>query len=230
MTDLELVSHHLCPYVQRAAITLSEKQAAYRRTYVDLAAKPDWFLALSPLGKVPLLRVGGQTLFESAAICEYLDDTVGPRMHPADPVARAEHRAWIAFASATLDAIGGLYNAADEAAFDARLLDLAGKFERLEEALGDGPYFAGEPFSLVDAAFAPVFRYFDVFERFVSLGVFGRTPKVAAWRTALARRPSVQSAVAADYPERLESFLRGRNSHLSRIIGQAGAPRPRALA
>ncbi len=230
MTDLELVSHHLCPYVQRAAITLSEKQAAFRRTYVDLAAKPDWFRAISPLGKVPLLRVGGRTLFESAAICEYLDETIAPTMHPPDAVTRAEHRAWIAFASATLDTIGGLYSARTDEAFDARLLELAERFERLEDALGDGPYFGGDRFTLVDAAFAPVFRYFDVFERFVTLGVFARTPRVLRWRAALARRPSVIAAVTPDYAERLEAFLRARPSHLSRLMAEAGASPRRATA
>lgn len=222
MPELELVSHHLCPYVQRAAIVLAEKQVSFDRAHVDLAAKPAWFVKLSPLGKVPLLRVGDHVLFESAAICDYLDETVSPQMHPADPIARAEHRAWIAFASATLDAIGGLYNAADEEAFEARAADLASKFERLNAALSEGPYFAGSMFSLVDAAFAPVFRYFDVFERFITLGVFSHAPKVIAWRAALMRRPSVQSAVTADYGARLESFLRARNSHLARLIAASG--------
>lgn len=49
--------NHLCPYVQRAAIALTEKGVSFARRYVDLSAKPDWFLAISPLGKVPLLIV-----------------------------------------------------------------------------------------------------------------------------------------------------------------------------
>ena len=83
-TQLKLVSHHLCPYVQRAVITLAEKGVAHERVYVDLADKPQWFRAISPLGKVPLLVVGDDVLFESAVICEYLDDTVGPRLHPEE--------------------------------------------------------------------------------------------------------------------------------------------------
>ena len=58
MPMLTLISHDLCPYVQRAVIALTEKEVAFDRIYVDLANKPDWFLAISPLGKVPLLRVG----------------------------------------------------------------------------------------------------------------------------------------------------------------------------
>lgn len=217
---LRLVSHHLCPYVQRAVIALTEKGVAHERTYIDLAAKPEWFKAIAPLGKVPLLLVDERTaLFESAVICEFLDETApGVRLHPEDPVERARHRAWIEFASATLNGIAGFYAAPDADAFEQKRTDLAAKMAWLEAALGTGSYFAGERFSLVDAAFGPVFRYFDVFEAVLPpLGMFDSTPKVRAWRTALVARPSVQGAVAADYPERLAAFLRARGSHLSRL-------------
>ncbi len=63
---LTLVSHTLCPYVQRAAIVLTEKGAAFERRWVDLANKPDWFKAISPLGKTPVLLVAETPIFESA--------------------------------------------------------------------------------------------------------------------------------------------------------------------
>ncbi len=223
---LRLVSHHLCPYVQRAVIALAEKGVAHERTYIDLAAKPAWFAALSPLGKVPLLLVGeegdggGTALFESAVICEFLEEAApGARLHPEDPIERARHRAWVEFASATLNSIAGLCAASDAAAFEGKRVDLAGKVAWLEGALGGGPYFAGGRFSLVDAAFGPVFRYFDTFDAALPpLGVFDAAPRVRAWRTALAARPSVRDAVAPDYPERLAAFLRARGSHLSRSM------------
>jgi glutathione S-transferase len=225
---LELVSHHLCPYVQRAAITLAEKGVPFKRTYVDLADKPAWFAAISPLGKVPLLKVeeGGRThvLFESAVICEYLDDTVAPRLHPEDPIARAQHRAWVEFASAILNDIGGYYAAPDVASFGRKAGDLRAKFSQLDRVLDPaGPYFAGARFSLVDAAFGPVFRYFDVFETFLLPGVLDHLPRVRAWRAALAGRPSVRAAVGADYPVRLDAFLRRRGSDLSSLMPAAKA-------
>lgn len=226
MPSLRLISHQLCPYVQRAVITLAEKGVPHDRQVVDLSAKPDWFKAMSPLGKVPLLVVDGETvLFESAIICEYLDETQPePRLHPENPVDRARHRAWIEFASATLNAIAGLYAAPDEVTYRAKAADLAGKMAWLEDALGRGPYFAGVRFSLVDAAFGPVFRYFDTFEATVPpLGVFDATPKVCAWRQALAARPSVSGAVTTDYPERLAAFLRGRGSYLSSLMPDGSA-------
>ena len=93
MERLTLVSHNLCPYVQRAAIALVEKRVAFDRVNVDLSDKPEWFLAISPLGKVPLLRVnnkGAETvIFDSIVILEYLDETQPNPLHPTDPLERA---------------------------------------------------------------------------------------------------------------------------------------------
>ena len=214
---LTLVSHALCPYVQRAAIVLAEKGVAYRREVVDLSVKPAWFSALSPLGKTPLLLVGDSAIFESAVICEYLDDTLSPRLHPLDPLARARHRAWIEFGSALLSTIGGFYNAPDRTALAEKRDELAGRFARLETTLGEGPFFAGPAFTLVDAAYAPVFRYFDVFDALQDFGVFDLTPKVRAWRRALSQRPSVRTAVQANYASLLLDFLRRRRSALAQI-------------
>jgi glutathione S-transferase len=224
LSHLTLVSHHLCPYVQRAAIALAEKGAAFERVSIDLAAKPDWFNAISPLGKVPLLRVARRgrdeaVLFESAVICEFIEETrAGPALHPADAIERARRRAWIEFGSSILADIYAIETTPDAALFERKRRALAEKFARLEEVLEAGPFFAGDRFSLVDAAFGPVFRYFDVFEEIGDLGILAGKPKVAAWRRALAARPSVRSAVAADYTERLRRFLDAQDSHLRTMM------------
>ena len=215
MSELKLISHKLCPYVQRAVITLAEKGVPFERIDIDLADKPDWFLNVSPLGKTPVLLAGDTAIFESAVILEYLEDTQDPPLHPADPLARAEHRAWIEFGSAILNDIAGLYGAADEAAFSIKVAALRAKFMRVESRL-KGPWFDGERFSLVDAVFGPVFRYVDAFDRIGDFGILSGLPKVAAWRRALASRPTVQTAVAPEYPALLWDFLLRRGSHLSR--------------
>jgi glutathione S-transferase len=95
---LKLISHKLCPYVQRAVIALTEKGVPFERIDIDLANKPDWFLSISPLGKTPVLVVDGDhAIFESAVILEYLEETEAKPLHPSDPLRRAEHRAWIEF-------------------------------------------------------------------------------------------------------------------------------------
>lgn len=215
---LTLISHYLCPFVQRAAISLSEKGVPFERVYIDLADKPAWFRDVSPRGKVPLLRIGDDTiLFESSVICEYLEDTQPNPLHPSDAVERARHRAWIEFGSAILGDIWGFETARDAVTTERKADDLKDKFAWLEHALGAGPWFAGARFSLVDAVFGPVFRYFDVFDAIRDYGIFADVPKVRRWRRKLAKRPSVRGAVTADYPERLRRFLKAHDAYLYRL-------------
>lgn len=218
---LTLISHHLCPYVQRAAIALAEKGVPFERVYIDLANKPEWFLKISPLGKVPLLRIprdGGEAiLFESTVICEYLEETQpGAKLHPADPLTRARHRGWMEFGSAILSDLWIYETTQDAEVLETKRGVLKTKFATVEAELVDGPYFAGPGFSLVDSVFAPIFRYFDVFDTISDAGIFDGLPRVAAWRKALAARASVKAAVAEDYPERLIAFLEKHDAALLR--------------
>ena len=203
--SLTLISHPLCPFVQRAAIILAEKGVAFERVNVDLTDKPEWFRAMSPTGKVPLLQVRGENgqaavLFESVAICEYLDESQeGARLHPADPLDRARHRAWMEFGTSALADAWAFLNAKDEPTGRERLALFKEKLSRLEANLGSGPYFDGRPFTMVDAVFAPVFRYFDVIGAEISDLVFATFPKVDYWRQGLSQRESVIAAVGSDY-------------------------------
>jgi glutathione S-transferase len=220
---LRLISHRLCPYVQRAVIALTEKGLAFERVDIDLANKPAWFLKISPLGKTPVLQLGDAAIFESAVILEYLEETAPRPLHPADPLRRAEHRGWIEFGSAVLNDIAGLYSAPDEATFKAKATQLEARFARLEARIAASPWFDGEAFSLVDAVFGPVFRYFDVFDAIGDFGILTGKPKLARWRASLAARASVKSAVSAEYPALLRDFLTRRNCWISRLQARAAA-------
>ena len=219
---LKLISHKLCPYVQRAVIALTEKGVPFERIDIDLSNKPDSFLKVSPLGKTPVLLVGDNAIFESAVILEYLEETQANPLHPADALHRAEHRSFVEFGSAVLNDIAGLYAASDEAAFKARAAQLEQRFARLETRVV-GPWFDGEKFSLVDAVFGPVFRYFDVFDEIGDFGILNGKPKVARWRQMLAARPSVRTALSADYPALLRDFIERRRSYLSQLQAKVAA-------
>lgn len=225
MDHFELISNHLCPYTQRAVIQLTEKGLPCERIYIDLASKPEWFLQLSPLGKVPVLRTRDAVVFETAVICEYIEDvTPAVPLHPVDPLLRARHRAWAEFASAVIADVFGFYMASDAAAFERKSGDLQAKFRWLERHLMDSLYFSGTGFSLVDAAFAPVFRLFDTFDRIGDFGIFNGLHRVSAYRAALARRSSVQQAVVSDYGQRFRQYLLERGSHLSKLLRAQGIP------
>ena len=220
---LKLISHKLCPYVQRAVIALSEKGVPFERIDIDLSNKPDWFLKISPLGKTPVLLVGDHAIFESAVILEYLEETQAKPLHPGNALRRAEHRGWVEFGSTVLNDIAGLYGAADEATFKAKVTQLEQRFARLEDRVVAAPWFDGEHFSLVDAVFGPVFRYFGVFDDIADFGILAGKPNLARWRKNLAARPSVRSAVGADYPALLRDFIERRKSWLSGLQARAAA-------
>lgn len=219
-----LISHLLCPFVQRAAIVLLEKQVHFERINVDLSAKPEWFMALSPMGKVPLLKVevndrADTVLFESTAICEYLNETQGGvSLFSDDALGRAQQRAWVEFGVAVLGDTWQFLNAREFAIAEIKKTALGDKLHRLEGALDQEPYFSGAVFSMVDAVFAPVFRYFDLLIPDASRLIFENVPRLSAWRASLAGRPSVMSAVGDDYAVRLQQHLAEQQALLSDSI------------
>jgi len=216
--NLQLVSYELCPYVQRSIITLDEKSIKHTRKYIDLNNPPKWFIKKSPLGKVPLLLVGDNyVLFESAVICEYLDEITPGSLHSSNPLIKALHRAWIEFGSQMLNDIGNLYCSNSEIDFNKKLEILFSKISQLENIISL-PYFSGSDFRMIDAVFATIFRYFDVIDIFLPYDIFGSSPNVKQWRITLSKRESVKNAVKADYPSKLHSFLCERNSYISTLL------------
>lgn len=218
---LTLISHPLCPFVQRSAIVLLEKNVPFECVNVDLSAKPDWFLALSPTGKVPLLKVrqaNGEDaiIFESMVICEYLNETQdGDSMYSDDALERARQRAWIEFSTSTLRNAWQFLNATDQAIADSKRAVFREQLARIESELSSGPYFSGTKFSMVDAVYAPVFRYFSLIDSSVSEAIFEGLPRVSAWKAALAKRESVKTAVSSDYADFFQNHLRQHSAILA---------------
>lgn len=209
-TRLELVSFKTCPYVQRAAIVLHEKAVPFEITYIDQTNKPDWFLKISPLGKVPLLKVDDTVLFESAVIAEYLDEVYPPQLHPADALRRAHNRAWIEFTSTLLSSQFQMLMSPDRSAFDAAATRFGELLDRLEAELDEGPFFNGAGVALVDCAFAPLLLRMTIMEPYLGIGAFTQRPRIQAWSKLLLARDTVQRSVVPDFAELLISSWRER--------------------
>ena len=212
--SIELISFKTCPFVQRAAITLGYKEVEHKVTYIDLADPPDWFLEISPLAKVPVLRVDGEILFESAVINEYLDDITGGELQPKDPLARAKNRAWIEFASNMLGNTYMMKTAAEKGKYEKFRDQLVSQFRRLENRLGDGPWFNGEDFSLADTAFAPLFAHDAVANYRFSVINAATMPKLDAWSKRLLALPAVKNSVVAEFEEIYLAALETNNCYL----------------
>ena len=195
----ELISFKLCPFVQRSVIVLLEKGVDYDIQYIDLRNPPDWFKAISPLGKVPVLRVGNEVLFESAVIMEYLDEIHPPSLHPADPLRKAQNRAWIEFASGLFMAQFNMVMAKEKEACEQAEAELRTRLAQLEAQV-KGPYFNGEDFCLVDVAYAPLFMRLALLEEWDKPGLLENLPTLQGWARQLLARPAVKNSVVSDLP------------------------------
>ena len=221
-----LCSFKTCPWVQRAAIVLRAKQVAYDITYIDRDKRPDWFLKMSPHAKVPVLVIDGkESLFESNAIAEYLDETVPPRLHPEDPLARARNRAWTDYVPTFAEAISETAYSNSEEEFAANAARIAGPFGKLEDALGGrgnaGPYFNGAKFSLVDAAYAPFLQRYTFMDRLRPLGIIEKFARLAAWRDALLAAPSVKASTVPNIEAAWQENLILRKRWLAKYVSKS---------
>jgi glutathione S-transferase len=227
MAKYMLVSFKTCPWVQRSAIVLREKGTEFELRHIEPDNRPDWFLAISPHKKVPVLRIDDRvSLFESNAINEYLDETIAPRLHPEDPVERAINRAWTDYVPTFASQATGVAYADTEADYNKAADGIPAPFERLEKALekqGGGPFFNGAKYSLVDAAYAPFLQRYVFLDRIRPLGHIEKFPRLKAWCDALMRRPSTHSFPEAEFEAMYREGVRRRNKWVSRFVAPARA-------
>jgi glutathione S-transferase len=222
MTKYMLVSFKTCPWVQRSAIVLREKNTEFELRHIESDNRPDWFLAISPHKKVPALTIDDTvSLFESNAINEYLDETIAPRLHPADPIERAINRAWTDYVPTFASTVTATAYADTEEDYNKAAAGIPAPFERLEKALekqGGGPFFNGDKYSLVDAAYAPFLQRYFFLDRVRKLGHIENYPRLKAWGEALMKRPSTHSFPAAEFEAMYRDGLRRRDKWVSRFI------------
>ncbi len=222
MTHYMMVSFKTCPWVQRSAILMREKNAPFEFRHIESDNRPDWFLAISPHKKVPVLQIdNGPVLFESSAINEYLDETVEPRLHPSDPIQRAINRAWTDYVPTFASNTTGCAYAKTEADYNAAIAKIPDTFDRIEKALekqNSGPFFNGAKYSLVDAAYAPFLQRYVFLDNIKKIGLIEKYPRLKTWCDALMARPSTHSFPAAEFEAMYRENLRKRGSYLSQFV------------
>ena len=214
----ELISFKLCPFVQRSVIILLEKGIDFDITYIDLQDPPDWFLKISPFGKVPILRCGDTVLFESAVINEYIDETHPPELHPADPMLRAQNRAWIEFGGGLNMDIHGIMVAKEADEFTAKCDKVKKELARVEELLSEGPYLNGAAFSLADAAYAPTLMRLQYIKQLTGLDLLDGLPKLQAWMDTLMARESVPKSVVPEFAELFRASIARADGQLGKRL------------
>ncbi len=199
------------------------KDVDFEVTYINLADKPDWFLKISPHGKVPVLVVDEQPLYESNAIAEFLEETVTPALHPQDSVRRARNRAWTDYIDEFSDSLGAVYYSESKSALAENIEAVRNGLQKLETSLtdergNDGPFFNGPELSLVDAAYAPFFMRFDMVEDKLNTGLLDDYPRVKAWVGALLASDRVQGSTAESFPDQFVAALKKREKYAGTLF------------
>jgi glutathione S-transferase len=192
---IQLYSTFYCPYALRTRIVLKEKALPHEHTEIDLKNKPPDFLKISPYGKVPVLIDGEARIYESAIINEYLDETYPePALMPADPQGRAYVRIWVDFANNHLMRTGWRAVMGPEEKRAEALEEYLELLKTLEKEIDGKQWLAGDPFTLGDIAYAPIFARMDKQEH-LDWGMF---PNLKRWWDRIAGRPAYRATGGLD--------------------------------
>ena len=198
MSDIQLYSAKSCPFAQRTRLVLLEKAIAYEEIEIDLDNKPQWFQTVSPYSKVSALKRGGEIVYESAVINEYLDEIFPePSLMPREPGRRAAARIWIDYCNSTLTTTWYKVLLAQDGENRRKLGEQLQKhFLFMEEAgigkLG-GKYWLGDQVSLVDFTFYPWFERLPVMAHYRKITLPPACRRLAAWAGRMSERPSVKA-------------------------------------
>lgn len=213
MAIVHLYSAKICPYAARTRLALLEKNIPFDFTEIDLNAKPSWFAEVSPYGKVPVLKRGGDLVWESSIINEYVEEAFpDPALMPADPGARARARFWIDFANVKFTPTWYRLLLAQSQDDRARLAaELRAHFLFMESAgigIVKGPYWLGGQLSLVDLTYQPWFERLPVMEYYRGVRLPPECRRLAALAESLMERPSVRSVSLP-----LDRYIEGARSY-----------------
>jgi glutathione S-transferase len=214
-----LISFKLCPFVQKAVLTLLTKGIDFEIEYIDLENPPVWFKDISPLGKVPVLKIGNQILFESSVIVEYLDEVYGESLHPSDPLLKAQNRSWMEFGNECLMNGYNLIVQPDQQGFNDQRVAMLNKLDQLEKQLSGTPFFNGDALSLVDLSFTPFFQRLQYINE-VSPGLIdsARHPKLVNWSSKLLAQPNVSASTVAEIKQLYTGMMKKRNGYLATLM------------
>jgi len=214
MKKPRLISFKICPFAQRSALLLKEKNVDFDLEFINPDEPPLWFAELSPTGKVPVLDVDGTAVFESSVIAEYLDEVNPPSIHPSDPLEKATNRAWVEYTSPIYMSIFKLIMAKEEAGFKTIKAELEDQLGGLDDAFSNEPWFNGESFSMVDIAAAPIAVRLDIIKNITGVDVLEDYPNLASWFTRLLERKTVQDSYVPDLEIILTMRMKGNESYI----------------
>ncbi|ENM3744826.1 glutathione S-transferase family protein [Vibrio fluvialis] len=212
---IKIISFKVCPFVQRVTALLEAKNVSFEVEFIDMENIPQWFAELSPNAQVPvMITEDGQTLFESEAIVEYIEEITPPIEADVSPEQRAKDRAWGYQASNHYLIQCAALRSPDRETLAKTKEKLDEAFSKAEKELGSGPFFKGEKISNVDIAWLPLLHRASLFQRYTCFDFLESFPKVKAWQEAIMKTGLVEKSVSRDFEEAFQSVYLMNKSFL----------------
>lgn len=212
---MKLISFKLCPFVQRAVIVLKNKNIDFDMTYIDINDPPEWFKTLSPLGEVPILKVGEEVLFESSVIQEYVDEVTTPSLHPTNLLLKAKNRAWMTFSGDLLMGVMQITRTKSAEDYEKIKTTILEKLGRLEKASSGEKFFNNNEFNLIDATYAPFFMRLNFINQSCGEDILEGFPKLQIWSKNCLDRKCVQNSVVPELPQMFKGMLKHMDGYLA---------------
>lgn len=212
---MKVISFKICPFVQRVTALLEAKNIEYELEYISLNDKPDWFLEISPNGQVPVLITdNGTALFESDAIVEYIEEAY-PALEPDVSLEdKAKNRAWSYLATKNYLVQCSAQRSPDKAILAERSARLEAAFDRIENQLGDGPFFNGDNMGVVDISWLTLLNRADIVERHSCYDFIGDRPKLKLWKKTLLETGLAEKSVSEDFEDAFSAFYLSDQTYL----------------
>lgn len=205
--------------MQRSIIVLQYKNISHKVTFIDLEDLPDWFTQISPLKKVPVLKINNKNiLFESAVISEYIDDITPGTMKPNDSLQLAKNRAWIEFCTQCIIDQFMLLQKTSEEEYVVQLNQLQSNLSMIENEVRPQPYFNGDQLNLIDTAYAPLFMRYEILNSIAPVYSSSDFPKLATWSTELLRLDAVKNSVVEDFALLFKNKIKSFEGYLANIL------------
>lgn len=214
MSKPKLISFNLCPFVQRSVVLLEEKGIDYDIDFIDVYNPPAWFLEISPTGKVPVLQVDGEVLFESTVIGEYLEEVYDPKLHPSNALIKAKNRAWMEYTSSLYGGTFNLMMAKDKASVDKHIEAMRNTQKSLNDVKQNSPWFNGNDFAMIDIFAAPYFIRAEFFKKHFDVDLLEGYTNLQDWSESVLARESVQKSKVEGFDQIMLDRMAENKSYL----------------
>jgi glutathione S-transferase len=215
-----LYASRICPYSQRALLAALESNIKFEYVDIEFMAKPQWFVSLTPFGKVPVLVDSGHTIMESLAIVEYLNEEKKLSWLGETNNSRAFSRAWMTYCDKLHDITRHYFTSKEDAKLEENIFVLQDSLKKCSQYLSKDNFFMPNTrrknLSALGIVYSPLFVLLNVLEEKSGQVIFSNNDILRDIAGHLFDHPSVGMLNNDYYKKELAGFIGRINPNIFR--------------